>query len=75
MARAYTLVCDACGKKQTTKTQVLACTGRREDGMKVSVDLCMSCWSKLADDYGIHEDTVKARRAFEITPYDEIPKA
>lgn len=74
MARSYTLVCDACGKKQTGRTQVLSCAGRREDGMKMSVDLCKSCWEKLAADYGIHEDTVKTRRSFEITPYDEIPK-
>lgn len=74
MARYLTLSCDACGKKQTEKTPVLACHGKREDGMKFTVDLCMACWKKIENDYGVHEEETKIRREFEVVNYEDIPR-
>lgn len=74
MAREYTLVCDACGKKQSARTQVLNGLGKREDGVKVEVDLCMSCWDKLVKEFNIQLVDKKSRREFEVIPYDQIPR-
>lgn len=74
MARQYTMVCDACGRKQTEKTPIISCVGKREDNVKYSVDLCPSCWKRLEDEFGVRQDETKPRREFEVVNFEDIPR-
>ncbi len=74
MAREYTLVCDSCGKKQSARVQILSCSGRREDGIKVDAELCTSCWDRMVKEYHLTTSEKKARRDFEVINYEDIPR-
>ena len=70
MARHLSLSCDKCGKKEGPKTEIVPASLRREDGVRMTVDLCTACWSTLPKDYGFSEANKPTRKTF--TVYDDV---
>lgn len=66
MARHLSLSCDACAKKEGPKVTILPSVTRREDGVRLTADLCTACWQKLQKEYGFSEHTKPNRKTFQV---------
>lgn len=70
MARHLSLSCDSCGKKEGPKVEIVPGVTRREDGVRLTVDLCEGCWTKLKKDFGFAQHDGSSRKAFKV--YEDV---
>lgn len=75
MARKYTLVCDACEKRENAKIKVYSVTGKRDDGYRFTADLCSTCWKRMEAEFGISEESRYQRDTYEVIDFDDIERA
>lgn len=74
MARHLSMSCDKCGKKEGPKADIVPASLRRQDGIKMTVDLCSPCWTQLQRDYGFAEANKPTRQGFKVyEDVDQIP--